>query len=238
MEFYQSITQLYDHIFPLNMGQVNFVGSECLPAALLDVGCGTGSLAIAMSAKGFSVSAIDIDREMVDMASAKDENRRVAFSQGDMLSIDQRYIDQHFGVITCFGNTLVHLKTFDEVSDFFQKTYALLLKNGKLLLQLLNYEAILTSKPEKIPTIENERICFERKYYYQPDGKIDFEGILLDKVTGLITRNVVPLLPVTLQQLTLLLNDAGFVNLQFYGGFDRSPIDENKLPLIVSAQKM
>ncbi len=238
MEFYQSITTLYDHIFPLNMGQVNFVGSECAPGTLLDVGCGTGSLALAMSAKGFSVSAIDIDKEMIDLASAKDGNRLVAFSQGDMLAIDQRYREQHFAAITCFGNTLVHLETYDEVSDFLHKTYALLQKNGKLLLQLLNYEAILTKKPEKIPTIENERICFERKYYYRPDGKIDFEGILLDKETGLITRNVVSLLPVTQKQLFLILNDAGFANLQFYGGFDRSPVDENKLPLVVSAQKI
>ena len=74
-DFYRQISGLYDQLFPLNPGQVHFVRQhiEDLPsAAVLDVGCGTGGLAIAISGPLVRVTGIDLNRAMLEQAASKD----------------------------------------------------------------------------------------------------------------------------------------------------------------------
>lgn len=52
MAFYQSISDHYREIFPLNPGQIHFVNNRFPKAkqlSLLDIGCGTGDLSLELS---------------------------------------------------------------------------------------------------------------------------------------------------------------------------------------------
>ncbi|HNW51650.1 MAG TPA: methyltransferase domain-containing protein [Prolixibacteraceae bacterium] len=237
MEFYQSINPFYDFIFPLNNKQVDFTCEEVLSGKILDMGCATGSLAIALAEKGFEVTAIDLDQGMIDQAKRKDPLNKIHFREGDMLKILEYFPVTSFNGITCYGNTLAHLTEPKHIGSFFVSAFQLLQKEGKILIQVLNYESLLKTKPEKLPLIENETIRFERSYNYRPDGLINFVTRLTVKETNQVIENSVTLYPVTRYEIADLLEKSGFTAVEFFGGFDRSPVLPSNLPLVVRALK-
>lgn len=176
MDFYNDIAEYYDSIFPLSNAQLDFVRSmvsntDTQPTRLLDIGCGTGSLSIALAEKGYKVTGIDSDPKMIKKATEKlalfpegtirgrvaprkrtaDPNNNPGadgkklkpdFFVEDMLSIQNRFPKNHFDCIICFGNTLVHLRGTEEIEKVLDQAASLLKKEGLLLLQIINYDRI------------------------------------------------------------------------------------------------
>jgi glycine/sarcosine N-methyltransferase len=237
MQFYQSIHSYYDYIFPLNKYQIDFTQKE-VPAqsAILDVGCATGNLAIALAAKGYRVWAVDIDVGMIKIARAKEKDDFTVFRKTNMLNIAEEYDSEQFDAVLCYGNTLVHLTNNDDVKMFFASVHRLLKPGGKLLLQVLNYDMILRQRLQKLPLIENNVIRFERKYLYPENGLIDFETVLTIKSTGEQLNNVVSLNPLTKEQLKSMLQERGFQKIRFFGNFKSESLLDTSLPMVCVAE--
>lgn len=240
MQFYQSIAEYYDYIFPPDEAQVEFVRALIpLPyegKGILDIGCGTGSLAVALGRDGFRVAAIDLDAAMVEQGIAKGRGLpSLSFQQMDMRDLSGRFSQASFDGILCFGNTLVHLKEHVDVLGVCRTSKALLKNAGKFLLQLLNYDHILLKRLPGLPTIENDRVRFERIYRYKRDGSIAFRTILTVKATGLVVDNEVPLYPLRKDEVEAILTDAGFSQVRIYGDFRGGPLTPVSLPLVVEA---
>jgi len=240
MSFYQQIAPFYHHIFKINVNQVDFIKlkipeSDC---NVLDIGCGIGTLSFELTNYYTNVLGIDMDAEMVRAASKKqrDKSKSIQFQQISMLKLDT-FIDKNsVGGIICFGNTLVHLNSLDEISDFLQQSKAVLKSNGKLLLQIVNYDKIIEKNMKQLPLIENDEIIFERNYHYRKsENKIDFNTRLTVKSTQEIIENRIELLPLLKKELALLLNKAGFDNCNCYGNFNSEPYAINSPALIIEA---
>ncbi|SNR50882.1 hypothetical protein SAMN06265371_104129 [Lutibacter agarilyticus] len=138
-----------------------------------------------------------------------------------MLELDAFIDNNSVDGIICFGNTLVHLNSLDEIADFLQQSKATLKSNGKLLLQIVNYNKFVEKNIQQLPLIENDEIIFERNYSYRKsENKIDFNTRLTVKSTQQIIENSIKLLPVLKNELALLLNKAGFSNCNYYGNFN------------------
>ncbi|MCF8372671.1 MAG: class I SAM-dependent methyltransferase [Bacteroidales bacterium] len=242
MKFYESISDLYDSIFPLNPTQIAFVKNsigateEC---SLLDIGCGTGNLSIELARISKRVVGVDLDESMLRKAEEKcDSQPNLYFSKLDMLDIGSCYPKDSFDAVICFGNTLVHLKSNNDVSGFFQQSKNLLKPTGKLLVQIINYDWIIDHGIDHLPTIENEMLKFERNYTYHPNTKlIDFDTILTVKESGQQIRNRVGLLPIRKAEIERLLEEAGFSTIKFYGNFNRDELCSDSIPLVIEAGK-
>lgn len=241
-QFYTSIAKYYPYIFPLNPSQVRFL-STILPyngARVLDVGCGTGDLAFALSRFGFPIWAIDFDGEMISMAQqAKSEDTIFPlFEQMDMRQIDQHYPEAFFDTIICFGNTVVHLLNDEDILQFLGAVYRTLASDGSFTLQILNYNHILQNNIKSLPLIDNEHITFERKYEYSNASElIDFNTRLTVKSTGHVIENSVKLNALRQEKLEELLHQAGFQNLKYFGNFEGEALQPNSLPLIVTCNR-
>lgn len=237
--FYAKLSEHYDEIFPLSRSMEQFVLHE-LPhhqlTSLLDIGCGTGSLAIALSPQVESVTAIDLDDKMINKAKEKNDQAGslVVFETLNMLEIENQFGRGKFDAAICLGNTIAHLLSIADIELFFQAAAHVLVPGGKFILQGLNYNHILGDGIDSLPLIENGNIRFIRKYQHNAHPELlKFETELTVKgassVSGSTMHN-----PVRPELFHSSITEAGFTDLQMFGGFNRSALLPNSLPLIIT----
>jgi 2-polyprenyl-3-methyl-5-hydroxy-6-metoxy-1,4-benzoquinol methylase len=240
--FYTSIAPYYQHIFPFNPAHIEFLRGV-LPyngARVLDVGCANGDLAFALAHFGFPTWAFDYDGKMIELAqNAKQEIAMFpVFEQLDMRFLNERYPESFFDTIICFGNTLVHLLTDEDILQFLQAANKTLTTDGTLTIQILNYNYILNQQIKSLPVIENEHVRFERSYEIKEGNPlINFKTVLLLKNSNETISNTVQLNPIRKDKFQKLLEDSGFKILETVGNFKRDPLTDSSLPLILTCQK-
>ena len=233
MDFYKSISNYYNDIFPLNKAQVPFVESSVTSFRnILDIGCGTGGLAISLCNTFDDVFAIDPDKRMLDIAKQNSADTSLKLGFGGMLDIDNLFKEDYFENVLCFGNTVVHLQNLEDIFLFFKKVRHILKPDGKFLFQIINYDNVLDNELKGLPTIENDDISFIRNYNLNEKGLIEFETILTLKKSKESIINCVELFPIRQNQIIDGLKDAGFTDYNVYSSFKKDAYNKNGLPLI------
>jgi glycine/sarcosine N-methyltransferase len=238
--FYTSIAPYYDYIFPFKKPARDFT-KELIQDdyTLLDAGCGTGNMSIALAPFCNKIDAFDIDSEMVQIAKKKSTNlSNVEFQSADLLKITENHTHNSYDLVFCYGNTLVHLLSFENISDFLEQVYQILKPGGKIALQILNYEYILNNQITELPIIDNEHITFIRKYKFTGKERVfQFNTNLTVKASGVVLKNRAPLYAIKPEELIKSMKEIGFVNIKGYSSFKQNPLSHDKMPLIVTAIK-
>ncbi|NQT59848.1 MAG: class I SAM-dependent methyltransferase [Bacteroidetes bacterium] len=249
--FYAKLSEYYDKIFPLSKGTENFILQELAnrkQPRILDIGCGTGSLSIALSLNSQvkAVTALDLDDEMISKAMRKNvlSGTSVDFRILNMLNIESCFGCSSFDTIICLGNTIAHLLKIEDVESFLKAAACVLVPGGVLILQGLNYNYILEENISALPLIENDGIQFIRNYNpSEQTGLLEFkteiriqDGASVSGFTPAVSDYTLhnPIRPELLQT---LIKKAGFSNLQLFGGFDRSVFSSKSLPLVITCIK-
>ena len=240
-EFYSSIARWYDNIFPLNPAQLNFAAHHTgEDGRILDVGCATGELALALSRTGRVVTGIDLDEEMLNIARAKAQTDalEVQFLSHSMEHLEALSPAQAFHGILCMGNTLVHLRGPGEIEDFLRQVWSCLEPGGVFCFQIINYDRIIGQNLSGLPTIDNSVVRFERTYQIDSgEAFIGFKTRLTVKEDGHEITNEIPLYPLRSVQLKKMLDARGFVPLEFFGSFKEDPFTPDSAALVVVARK-
>ena len=230
-KFYDEICNKYDYIFPLNEIQKKFMDNEIKGNRILDVGSSTGNLSKYLIENGINVTSIDINEKLIFKAAQKG----VEVKKLNMLEIDTL---NKFDTIINIGNTLPHLNNKKEIYTFLEKAYDRLEENGKLIIQIINFNKFIINRDKNnylgsLPLIENENVKFERSYYLDENNNIIFKTILDDKI-----KNEEILLNINFEDLKNYLEKIGIKRLKYYGGFDKSFFDfENSVYLIITGEK-
>lgn len=102
----------------------------------LDISCGTGSMAIQLAKDGKDVTAVDLSRDMIDIAVAKAqaEDLDINFSQGDMVKFTS---EKNYNVIINLHDGLNYLLEDADTQTFIENSYALLEKDGLLVFDVV-----------------------------------------------------------------------------------------------------
>jgi len=143
MKVLESAPRRYDlGIRLLSLGRISSVHREMAKRGVsdgkraLDIGCGTGSLAIACARRGAQVTGIDISPHMLDIARRKVEQAELADSitllQMSAIELDERFEPRSF-------DTIMSSLTFSELSDDEQRfvlrqCHRLLKDGGRLII--------------------------------------------------------------------------------------------------------
>jgi glycine/sarcosine N-methyltransferase len=245
--FYDNISESYDEMFDFKK---DLNSAESVIAELkkqfsfekaLDIGCGTGSFTIALARSG--VKAVGMDLSSLMISEAKKNSLAygvdidfVNSGMGEMLS----NINNKFDLIMCMGNTLPHLLSKKELFSMTIACRQLLNPGGRLVLNLLNYDKILSKKERIVGISKNDNHEFIRFYDFQePYVNFNLLEIKWDKKTPLHKITSTKLYPYTHLEVESALMQAGFENLKVYNGLDftRYEAEESKSILITAERK-
>jgi len=241
MTFYNRIVEAYDQLFPFNSKQLDLIekgwSGNLVGKRILDMGCGTGSLAIQLARRSACVDAFDFDSMMIAKAEEKrPQALNLRFRQGDMQALESMYKPALFDAILCFGNTLVHLGDEHQVAEVLEAVSKRLKTGGRFLMQIINYDRIIQNQVDHLSTIETPDYSFIRDYIHRPDGLIDFSTQLISKADKEELHETIPLMPLRKSALMALMN-GNFSKIQCFGGFDQSEWTEQSFHLVIEAVK-
>ncbi len=242
MDFYQSIAYRYDSIFPFSPAQKAFVLAgleDPASSAVLEIGCATGSLTLELAEDCGAVTGIDIDESMIALAREKAAGRgsTARILPLDMLKVAEVFPPDSLDSVCCFGNTMVHLPGTEQMLTVLRSVRSLLREGAPLHIQVINYDRVLDRAVTSLPTIKRDGISFERHYrYLEGTHQIEFSTILTELESRRASTQQVELYPLRRAELEDLLSESGFSACTWFGGFDRSPLTEDSIPMIVTAR--
>lgn len=104
---------------------------------VLELGCGSGRVAIALAEAGHEVHGVDTSEALLAIARANMAGRQLpaAFASGDMRRYDS---GRRFGLAFCALDTLLHLQSTGEVLDTMASAHRVLRPGGLLALDIVN----------------------------------------------------------------------------------------------------
>jgi SAM-dependent methyltransferase len=107
--------------------------------AVLELGVGTGRLAIPLAHSGLRVVGLDASQEMLDRLQLADPTQMVLPILGDMADIEgslrNAKCDEHFTLIFCAFNTLLNVDSFDALVRCFRGSRQVLAPGGHVVVE-------------------------------------------------------------------------------------------------------
>jgi glycine/sarcosine N-methyltransferase len=250
--FYDSLAPDYDLMtsfdarFAKERPWFEAIVSKFAIRSALDAGCGTGFHAILLSQLGVSVTGVDTSSAMVELAARNARRLGVSIttargSFADIAGIARipGIAPSPFDAVFCLGNSLVHLLTDDALDEALRNLSSVLRPGGVLIIQVLNYERILSRREELLGVKEAGGVKFERRYRFS-DNSIEFTlsraGRDLDG-WDVGRKDSVTLRPLTRIALSKRLGRRRFIGYEWYGSLDMDEfIPEISVDMVVIAR--
>ena len=140
----------------------NFLSSEMKSAA--DIDCGSGVDSIALSLSELKVTAFDPSSEMLKIAKSNTArmNGKVEFHNYSADNIPGEFNTQ-FDLVVSLGNTFANISK-DKFNDSIKTCQDLLKPKGQFLIQVLNYEKIISENQRIVNITEGIDNYFIRFY--------------------------------------------------------------------------
>lgn len=202
------------------------------PGELCDCACGTGSLTLEFAAKGVRVTGSDISGEMLDVAQEKARKRGlpIRFVRMDMTQLT---LAHPVDAVVCGCDGVNYLTSDRRVRAFFEAAHRSLRPGGVL--------AFDVSSAYKLKEVLGDAFFGEERdeaaYLWQ--NTLDGDVVTMDltffirRADGLYERvtETHRQKAHTAENLTKILNETGFKNVQIYGDqtFDAPKKDEMRL---------
>jgi len=173
---YEKLAEIYDYV----MRHVDYQKwashvqrllqrCHCYPARILDVACGTGSLLLELTHRGFQVMGFDYSLPMIRMARRKLPG--VPLWQGDMRAFA---VSRPLEAILCLYDSINYLMTLREVTQMLHCCYRNLVGGGILIFDTcteLNSLRHFTNYRDHGSTSDFE---FARWSHYDPQQRIQY----------------------------------------------------------------
>ncbi len=104
---------------------------------ILDLACGSGTLASLLSVEGYSVDGLDLSSEMISLANDKFKAYHIL---NDLYVCDMTNfnLDKKYDCITCYFDSVNHLQTLDDVKNMMDCVYNHLNDNGLFIFDVFS----------------------------------------------------------------------------------------------------
>ncbi|MFD1705473.1 class I SAM-dependent DNA methyltransferase [Siminovitchia sediminis] len=208
---------------------------------VLDLGCGTGEMAILLMKEGFHVSGVDLSEDMLAVAAEKAENEGLILPlyHQDMSELEGL---PEYDIITIFCDSLNYLPTPEKVKKTFRAAHEHLVSGGLLLFDVHSVYQMDQGFAHQTFTLNEDNVAYIWDAYpgeepCSAEHAITF--FVLDERTGQYQR-----MDELHKQRTYLLQDyqewlmeAGFEILSVTADFSGQPPDETSRRLFFTCRK-
>lgn len=172
--YHKKFARYYDEIYGSRDYQqdANFILAHSKEtSSLLDIGCGTLSHSLLLSFYFNHVTAVDISPEMI--AVARDKLRTVSCKNVVVLEGDIEVVNSQppFNTVISMFNLINHIKTREQLSNFFMQVHKLLGPGGVFIFDCWNGAASRRDVPSKNSLRRIEARNFD--YVVQTDAITD-----------------------------------------------------------------
>ena len=204
----------------------------------LDAACGTGLHAIALAQLGLEVTGADLSPEMLAgaRAHAAAEGVKIAWVEAAMEQLTG-HVQGPFDALFCLGNSLPHLLDEEALATALAGFHQLLVPGGLLLLQLVNYEAVLAGQRRILALNRDGEREFIRFYDFG-EPLLGFNILEIDwsQQPPRHRLQTTPLRPWRRAEVERAVETAGFGGIDIFGDLRRGEYATAKSPnLVVTA---
>ena len=219
---------------------------------VLELGCGTGRITMALAQAGKRVTGLDLSERMLERAVQKraalrvEARERVHLVQGDMTRFDLR---EKFRLIIIPFRPLQHLLEVRQQMDCLACVHKHLAPGGRLVLDVFQTDAERMHDPVhmrealvteyRTPDGREVRITERLAAFHRAEQRNDVEMIFAVKHLGGKQERLVfawPLRYFFRYEVEHLLARCGFRPIAEYGNFDRTPIADDSPEMIFLAE--
>jgi len=116
----------------------------------IDLGAACGFQSIPLSMMGYCVTAIDLDKNLLQQLKTNDTTGKVTAIRDDMLNFDS-HVSAAAELVVCMTDTLLHLESRDRVKELFNKVAKCLEPSGKFVLTFRDLSHALEGLDRFIP---------------------------------------------------------------------------------------
>jgi SAM-dependent methyltransferase len=211
------------------------------PKAILDMGCGTGRLAVALAERGHRVIGADPSTGMMQVARGRTGAKRVHWVDSDAASLA---LEARFDLIIMTGHVFQVFLADDDVRACLGNLRRHLAPGGTLAFETRNPQVeewrewipALTREVLDVPEVgrveihydiakaDSAFVTFETHFRFAPDS------IVADVAVAATTLRYM-----SQAELTAFLANAGFTTLAWFGDWDRAPVTASSPEIIVLA---
>jgi 2-polyprenyl-3-methyl-5-hydroxy-6-metoxy-1,4-benzoquinol methylase len=214
--------------------------AKSLGGPILDLACGTGTMAIRMAQQGYQVTGVDIIPEMIDWSAKKAAAQSVSI---EWLLADARtfHLDKQFSFIYMLGNAFQHFLTRDDQEALLARVCEHLQPEGCFLFctrnpSPRNISEVRYSDPQEYMMPDGRRLVATEQQHYDPMTQIQHytfhnqwfhpDGRQMETTDRTALRYVFP------QEMEALLHYNGFQIRDCYGDWQQNPLTAESRSMI------
>ena len=215
--------------------------------SVADLGCGSGEHSRHLAELGFRAAGLDLSESMIAEATRDPLPPNLSFRIGDLREAD-RELGGGFGAALILGNTIAFLLEEAELEKTLGAVFRLLAPGGRLLFQMLNYQALYERGERHLPLNFNDQadgtIVFLRLLDLRENGKVLFFPTTLrfrpdsDPPLELVRTRRAEQRAWSREELLAALERSGFSEVELFGDMEEGSFDPHRSQdLVVLAKK-
>jgi len=204
--------------------------------SILELGCGTGTVAVGLAREGFDVTGVDYSPDMLAAAEIKaaEHGVNIKLVEDDIGKLN---FGRRFDLVLCLGNITPQFVDGTRLRRLLGSALRHLEPGGQMVIQQLNYDRILRERPTTF-AIESDGGMVRFKQYHYGKVLIDFVVTIVDSasVPPAVATSTLVLKPWKRKALNVAFRSAGFKKISSFQDYARSRFTSKSKDLIIVAE--
>lgn len=240
MEAIQNLVEYYDELFPVTQAQYDFYTGLMeefqKPVKFLTIGCGTGVMENYLAKQMTDVTGLETIKDLLESATRKHRTQLMSLRFFKMSTIEMvRFLGKNFyNVISCLNDRIIFIHDKILLRKFFFDCKQLLAKDGKIILQLSNYNLYKNKSSSVMPEISSVRVALSSKLEYVNDEEYAFSRNIKTgsgKILPVYQKaSVYPIVPSEIEDFA---KEAGFTSIEYFADFEKNPFTPQSPSMVV-----